>query len=303
MSKRTKYESINGPLKWHGGKAYLAGEIVKLFPPRCANPNSPADGDAGYVHYCEPYFGGGSVLLANDPEGISEVVGDADFFLSNFWNVLSSKDEWPQFRRTIEATQFSEHRWHLASLRLNEIKRYGAHDRDVYCAVEFFITCRQSLAGRMDAFAPRSRNRTRRGMNEQVSAWLNSIEGLAAVHSRLKRVLIVSAKAIEVIQKEDGPRTLFYLDPPYLHETRSTTGEYGEHEMTSEDHVELLNTLGAIQGRFVLSGYRSALYDQFADFCGWRRVEFDIANHAAGGKTKERKTECVWMNYKPEGVK
>jgi len=44
------------------------------------------------------------------------------------------------------------------------------------------VNCRQSLAGRMDAFAPLSRRRTRRGMNEQCSAWWNAVEGLPAVH-------------------------------------------------------------------------------------------------------------------------
>jgi hypothetical protein len=35
-------------------------------------------------------------------------------------------------------------------------------------------------------FATLSRNRTRRRMNEQASAWWNCVDGLAAVHARLK---------------------------------------------------------------------------------------------------------------------
>jgi len=27
----------------------------------------------------------------------------------------------------------------------------------------------------------------------------------------------------------------------------------------------------------------------------WLRVEFDIANHAAGGRKKARKTEVIWI--------
>ncbi len=88
-------------------------------------------------------------------------------------------------------------------------------------AVWFFITCRQSLAGRMEDFAPLSRTRTRRRMNEQCSAWLTAVEGLIEVHGRLKRVVILNRPALEVIRQEDGPQTLFYLDPPYLHQTRA----------------------------------------------------------------------------------
>ncbi len=133
-------------------------------------------------------------------------------------------------------------------------------------------------------------------MNEQVSAWLNCIEGLPAIHARLKRVLILNKPALDVIRKEDGPRTLFYLDPPYLHETRATTGEYA-HEMTWNDHVILLQALAKIKGRFLLSGYRSELYDGHCDMNGWTRHEMKINNHAAGGKTKRVMTECVWTNY------
>ena len=45
--------------------------------------------------------------------------------------------------------------------------------------------------------------------------------------------------ALEVIQSQEGPKTLFYLDPPYLPETRSSPDVYGI-EMSTEDHVELL---------------------------------------------------------------
>ena len=46
---------MNLPLKWHGGKYYLASKIVRLMPPP-------------HLHYVEPYFGGGAVLFARDPE-------------------------------------------------------------------------------------------------------------------------------------------------------------------------------------------------------------------------------------------
>ncbi len=65
---------ISPPLKWHGGKHYLAAKIIAKMPPRCKRPNDPDASDPGWLHYCEPYFGGGSVLLANDPTDISELV-------------------------------------------------------------------------------------------------------------------------------------------------------------------------------------------------------------------------------------
>ena len=134
-------------------------------------------------------------------------------------------------------------------------------------------------------------------MNEQVSAWLNAIEGLPAVHARLKRVLILNRPALDVIREQDGPRTLFYADPPYLHETRVTTSEYGEFEMSEKEHDYLLQTLGNIEGKFILSGYRSELYDTAAEVFGWNRHEKKIHNHASGAKTKPVMTECCWTNF------
>jgi DNA adenine methylase len=282
--------TLTQPLKWHGGKHDLAKWIIGLMPARCANPNKPDPADPGWLHYVEPYFGSGSVLLANDPEGISEVANDLNSRLTNFWTVLRSGIWFTLFKRLAETTPFGEGEF------LNADANSGDPEKGPEAAWRFFVQCRQSLAGRMDSFASITRNRTRRGMNEQVSAWLNCIEGLPAVHERLKRVLVLNRDALDVIRKEDGPRTLFYLDPPYLHETRATTGEYA-HEMMADDHKGMLETLGAIKGRFLLSGYRSDIYDTWAGTLGWKRHETEINNHAAGGKVKRRMTECVWANF------
>jgi DNA adenine methylase len=123
------------------------------------------------------------------------------------------------------------------------------------------------------------------------------VEGLPAVHERLKRVLILNREALDVIRSEDGPRTLFYLDPPYLHETRATTGEYGPHEMTADQHAVLLDTLVGLKGKWMLSGYPSKLYESmFKDFRHTVHT-FDLPNNAAGGKDKRRMVECVWCNF------
>src|SRR5829696_2917494 len=82
-----KHARIGLPLKWHGGKYYLAPKIVALMPP--------------HLHYVEPFAGGLSVLLARDPadprlwagatggtRGVSEVVNDLNHELTNFWACL-----------------------------------------------------------------------------------------------------------------------------------------------------------------------------------------------------------------------
>jgi DNA adenine methylase len=247
--------------------------------------------------YCEPYAGGLSVLLAKNPEGVSEVVNDLNGALSNFWRVLQSPTDFESLRFFLALAPFSEVEWANAD---RELRSGLVQAHPVKHAAMFFVRCRQSLAGRMDAFAPLSRNRTRRGMNEQASAWLSAVEGLPAVHARLKRVVVLNRDALDVIRQQDSPNTMFYLDPPYLKETRAA-GEVYQHEMTHEQHADLLGVLVDVQGKFLLSGYRSRLYDDFAAVHHWHRTDFDLPNNSAGGKAKRRMTECVWANFTPSG--
>lgn len=273
----------SGPIKWHGGKSYLAPKIRELFAP--------------HTRYCEPYFGGGAVLLAGDGEGVAEYANDINHNLSHFWFVLREPGLFPDFVRRAQCQPLSEPDFDKACERLaSRFVEAGVFPRlPTEAAVDFFVVNRQSRQGLGRDFATPTR-RLRRGMNEQVSAWLSAVDGLPEFHARLRRVEIRCMDALAFIRELDSPETLFYCDPPYLHETRSSTGEY-EHEMTYEQHEALLHYLHRIRGQFLLSGYHSELYDKFAAVAGWRCVEFEIDNKASSKKAKEKKTECVWLNY------
>ena len=215
MTTKSKSSGLSSPLKLHGGKHYLAQPIISLMPP--------------HLHYVEPFAGSLAVLLERDPtrdwysdgtgaelpsdlQGCSEVVNDLHGDLMNFYQALKDTRMFSEFQRIASATPFSEELWEAAA----EMSR---DDDAVTRAVKFFIRCRQSRAGTFKSFATLSSNRTRRRMNEQASAWLTAIDGLPAVHARLQRVVILNQDALQVIKNQDGEKTLFYLDPPYLAET------------------------------------------------------------------------------------
>jgi len=280
--------AITQPLKWWGGKKYLASRIIDLMPK--------------HLHYVEAHGGGLAVLLNKDPLdgrhqwgdksyelGISEVVNDIYRPLQNFWDVLKCDSSFEAFQRVLVTTPFSE-----VEFRRAENGMFPNRYLDVEAAAAFFVRCRQSRAGSFEDFAPLSRNRTRRMQNEQTSAWWNAVDGLAAVHARLKRVVILCRDALDVIRQQDGPKTLFYLDPPYLHSTRATTGNYS-HEMGEEGHRNMLETIRSCKGAVMLSGYPNDLYDGMLQ--DWNRHDFHIDNKVAGGKTKRIMTESIWCNY------
>lgn len=274
------------PLKFHGGKQHLAKRIIELFPPR-----------ESYLHFVEPFFGGGAVLFHHDPEGKSEVANDIYGPLTNFWRVLAHPQWFPIFQRLVQAIPFSERFWGGAMAEWwPHHEGWGDVEPAVRDAVTFFVLYRQSRQGLGKDFATLSRNRTRRGMNEQASSWLSAVECLPEAHERLRRVVILNRDALDVIRQQDGPKTVFYCDPPYLPEVRASTGCY-ENEMEMMDHVHLLETLATVEGKFLLSGYRSEVYDYWSISQCWDRVDIEIPNHSSSAKTKEIKTECVWKNY------
>jgi DNA adenine methylase len=295
---------LTQPLKWPGGKNYLAKRIIAMMPP--------------HLHYVEPYFGGGAVLLQRDPnrdwfideawklahgekvpahlKGCSEVVNDINGDLSTFWQVLQDARLFSIFNQLCQVTPFSEAAYLRAKQILPQLRSATVSSDIVMRAWAFFVECRQSRSGMAKDFATLTRNRTRGRVNEQASAWWGCVDGLADVHARLKNVVILNQPALDVIRSQDDDNTLFYLDPPYEHGTRSTKDLYA-HEMTAEQHQDLLLAIGNIKGKFLLSGYHCEQYDRAAEEFGWNCVNIEIDNKLAGGKKKAKEIECVWRNF------
>ena len=266
---------IKPPLKWHGGKSYLAKWILENFPNRDQ-----------YSHLAEPFAGGLAVLMQHDPDGKSESVNDLNGELSNFWQVLQHPILFGEFKRAVEAVPLSQVEYQEAC------HKYGLGN-EVERAKRFFIRYRQSRQALGKDYVTPTR-RTRRKMNEQVSAWLTAVDGLAVAHEPLRKVEIRSMDATKFIARYDHKNALFYCDPPYLHSTRAAKNAY-EFEMDESDHISLIKCLKQIKGKFLLSGYPSELYDR--ELSDSRCVVREIDNKASSSKTKELKTECLWMNY------
>lgn len=262
---------LRPPVKWHGGKFYLARKIVALFPP--------------HHTYVEPFGGAASVLL-NKPPSPVEVYNDIDERITRLFRVLRDHPE--EFSRRLALTPYSEREWQLSGLPADDEIEQARRD---------FVRWRQSIGGRGDTFSY-TLHRTRRGMADVVSGFLSAIdEHLPAIIERLRRVQIVCRNALEVIRTWDSHQTLFYCDPPYYPDTVTRPGVY-RHTMSPQDHKNLLELLCTCRGKVILSGYPNELYDKTLG-C-WRRVVFDVPNHAAGGRKKKRCFEVLWLNWEAE---
>ena len=267
-------------LRYFGGKRLLSSKVEKLLP-------------SDIVHFRSVFLGGGGLEFNLSPIGVSEVWNDLDGQLINFYSVLKNPELFSKFQFLCELTPFSEEEFSKASFmsNLNGVDTFGENVLLAYC---FFVSNRMSRGGDGKSFAT-STSRLRRGMNEQVSAWLGVVDNLVDFHERIKYVEIRKMDFADFIRKYDSEDSFFYLDPPYLPSTRKAGGY--DFEMSEPDHVALLAILSSISGRFLLHGYPSDLYEDFARSNNLDSLEIPVKKHSSSGKVKPEAIEKLWSNY------
>ena len=268
---------LRGPMKTHGGKHYLVRRIIALFPP--------------HVRFVEPYAGGLSVLLNKTPASY-EIAGDVNPDLIGFWRVLRNQGDELKDRLRVclahaqETFKFRRSLWASGASHRADV---SALDR----AVNYVAWNRMSRGGLGTDFA--WSERLRGGQPGDLNGWETFLDLLPAIRERVAEVEFRSAHAVDLMQKHDGPE-IYYVDPPYLPETRSHREAY-PFEMTRDDHVILLDAILGLRGKRFLSGYPSDLYDRALK--GWTRHTFDIANHSAGQGEAAAAGVCVGVTVKP----
>jgi DNA adenine methylase len=119
--------------------------------------------------------------------------------------------------------------------------------------------------------------------------WASFPEAIGSMTHRLQGVVIERDEAINTIRRHDRVGACFYVDPPYVHETRKAAKRGYAHEMDRTDHERLLECLLAVKGMVVLSGYADPLYDEA--LAGWKRVTRQLHDHA-----RNPREEILWIS-------
>jgi len=260
-------EMLKRPLlRYHGGKWKLAPWILRHIP--------------AHRVYVEPFGGGGSVLLQK-PRSYAEVYNDLDGEIVNLFKV--ARDQGEQLAQALELTPFAR------------VEFVGSYEPDGDPLEQARRTLVRSYMGFGSAGASGQSTGFRANSNRSGTTpardWMNYPEHLRATVQRLRGVVVENRDAIQVMQTHDCEEAVHYVDPPYVHETRSlrTRAPSYRHEMTDDQHEALASALTGLRGRVVLSGYRCPLYDKL--FSGWRRI--DMAAHADGAKDR---VESLWLS-------
>lgn len=121
-----------------------------------------------------------------------------------------------------------------------------------------------------------------------VRNWNKMPETVVEAADRLKKVQIENQPALDIISRFNYENVLIYADPPYLLDTRG--GKQYRHEMTEQDHLDLLSALKQHKGFVILSGYPSDMYDR--ELKGWNKV-----TRKAYNQNKDPRTEVLWLNF------
>lgn len=283
---------MNGPLKtpvsWVGNKTAILPVLYALFP-------------AQYDRYIEPFGGSCAVLLGKDQADKFEVYNDFDHNLVNLFQCLrdrplafirelgflhlNARDDFLVLKRFFEKESFDdrflEQELELTSFLLPPLE--GQELREVYTAVQrdydlrraamYFKLIRMSYASTRKSFASQPFNlRCLFRLMREVSL-------------RLSNVVIENQDFGKLIEHYDRPGAFFYCDPPYVDTEDMYNGGF-----RWEDHLRLRQTLGTIQGSFLLS-YNDCpdvreLYQGFP-FYSFERVHSMVQRYRPGEAYQE----------------
>lgn len=259
-------KKLRPALRYFGGKWRLAPWIIDNLPP--------------HKVYVEPYGGAASVLLRKS-RVYAEIYNDLDGEIVNLFRILRNRETAIDLEYKLSHTPFS---------RAEFLEAYEASD----CNIE---QARRTIIKSFMGFGPDSiqsksgfRSNSNRSGTTPAHDWLNYPPNISLLSERMKGVVIEQKPAIDVMNTHDSVDTLHFVDPPYVHGTRSrSTVHCYRYEMTDEQHSELSTTLHSLNGMIVLCGYPSEIYTSL--YSDWKRI--DKAAHADGAR---KRTECLWLN-------
>jgi DNA adenine methylase len=257
---------MNNPpaLRYFGGKHRDAHRVIAQFPQ--------------HEFYCEIFGGGASVLLQKQPATF-EVYNDLSGDVVNFFKMLRDRPD--ELIRAIQLTPYS---------RLEKELAYELSDDDLERARRLYIRSWQGFGGGALSSNTGWRFMYRQLGGENVVSNFNRTDHLWLLASRLKLVQIECDEAIAIVQRYGrNPNALIYADPPYVHSTRTESGNY-DHEMTDADHKELSEALHSVDAMCLISGYDCELYREL--YKDWQLIEWSTLVNGV----KRTATECLWIS-------
>lgn len=259
----------NAVIKYHGAKWGVAPWVISHFPE--------------HRSYLEPFFGSGAVLFTKSRSAI-ETVNDIDGDVVNLFDWIR-KDP-ARLAHAIRFTPYARDEYDRAwAAQYTETDNFRR-------AVNFYIRMMMGHGFRTTGEKVGWKNDVQgREAAYAAKCWAKTPEVIIQAAERLRGVQIENRPAVELIRRFNYQNVLIYADPPYMLGTRQNRKQY-RHEMTDDDHMELLEAIKAHRGPAIISGYDSDLYNR--ELKGWYKD-----GRTSFTQTASKRREILWMNFEP----
>lgn len=244
-------------LDYFGGKWKHASKIIEVFP--------------DHKTFVDVFCGAASITLRK-PRSKNEIINDVNSELINFFTILRNRNL--ELRLALEATPYGRDEYYACRADCED-----ELERARRTVVKSWFGIGDSLDNETGFRVSLSQG------GSTTKPWLTYVDYLHVYANRLRGIIIENLDFAECIERYDKNDTLFYLDPPYVKDTRSKKHAY-KHDWHDADHARLLELLPNIKGHFVLSGYDHVSYSALP----YRRLTF-----AATSQQGDR-TEVLWIS-------
>lgn len=259
-------------ISWFGGKYRLVKHLLPLIPQ--------------HTTYVE-VFGGGANLLINKSQSKVEIYNDIHDGLVAIYRSLRNHPQ--EFKKLLELTPY-------ARAEYDECVHYADCDSELEKARRFFTMLRSSY-GSIEGGGfcnPNKRSPAFRSACNRIDEYIKRFEFVCIENSDFKKLI----ERYDHIKND----TFFYIDPPYLQETRQSFNDY-RFELDNQMHVDLIDMLLKTKSKVLLSGYDNSIYSKL-ESAGWHKKQFET--YCSTGLNKDgsrpKRTETVWFNYEIKGI-
>ena len=201
-------------LKWAGGKTQMLNDLLPKVP-------------SSYGRYIEPFFGGGALFFALQPE--NAIIADSNPELINMYRqVANNVEDVISYLKKYENT--SEMFYQVRSLDWNVLIPAEAAARTIYLN----RTCFNGL------YRVNRKGQFNVPYGKYVNPKICDEENLHAASKALQNAEIVCGDYLLVLEHYAQPGDFIFLDPPYLPISEySDFKRYTKEQFYEEDHVEL----------------------------------------------------------------
>ena len=211
-------------LKWAGGKTQMLGDLLPKVP-------------RSYGRYIEPFFGGGAMFFALEPE--NAIIADSNPELINMYRQIANNvEEVIEYLQQYKNT--SEMFYEVRGLEWTTLPKAEAAARTIFLN----RTCFNGL------YRVNKQGKFNVPYGKYKNPKICDEENLRAASKVLKNAEILCGDYLLILEHYAQPGDFVFLDPPYLPISEySDFKRYTKEQFYEEDHVELAKMVMTLHER------------------------------------------------------